>query len=160
MFTGDGDTAPGYSIAEFAERGGVTRRTVRYYVQRGLLDPPEGAGRGARYTDAHLRRLERVRTLQEQGYSLDRLTRLLDAPDAPTEPTAPTAPRHATPSRTHSERAAATASGLPWWRVPLGDGVELHLRADRFDPDTAERVHAAVRAALSPDHCTPEGGHR
>ena len=64
LFTGDGDTAPGYSIAEFAERGGVTRRTVRYYVQRGLLDPPEGAGRGARYTDAHLRRLERVRTLQ------------------------------------------------------------------------------------------------
>jgi hypothetical protein len=33
---------PRYGIDELAERGGVSRRTVRYYVQRGLLptQPP------------------------------------------------------------------------------------------------------------------------
>ena len=36
-------TAPNYSIVELAELGGVSRRTVRYYVQESLL-PSLGVG--------------------------------------------------------------------------------------------------------------------
>lgn len=32
-----------------AELGGVSRRTVRYYVQEGLLSAPLGVGRGRHY---------------------------------------------------------------------------------------------------------------
>jgi DNA-binding transcriptional MerR regulator len=40
-----GDTAR-YGIDELAELGGVSRRTVRYYVQEQLLPPPLGVGAG------------------------------------------------------------------------------------------------------------------
>src|SRR6266849_5215767 len=59
-----------YGIKELAELGGVTRRTVRYYVQRGLLPTPLGTGRGPHYTAAHLERLIHIRTLQETGVPL------------------------------------------------------------------------------------------
>ncbi|MCK4823506.1 MerR family transcriptional regulator, partial [bacterium] len=30
------------------------RRTIRYYIQEGLLEPPAGRGRGGFYYDSHL----------------------------------------------------------------------------------------------------------
>ncbi|MBA2355458.1 MAG: MerR family DNA-binding transcriptional regulator, partial [Acidobacteria bacterium] len=38
-----------YAIGDLAALGGVSRRTVRYYVQGGLIPPPEGLGRGNHY---------------------------------------------------------------------------------------------------------------
>ncbi len=35
------------SIGELAQRAGVTRRTIRYYVEIGLLQPPDGSGQGS-----------------------------------------------------------------------------------------------------------------
>ncbi|MDI9528467.1 MAG: MerR family transcriptional regulator [Candidatus Cloacimonadota bacterium] len=43
-----------YSIAELASAAGVSRRAVRYYVQRKIIDPPCGGGRGSYYTEQHL----------------------------------------------------------------------------------------------------------
>ena len=57
-------------VEELADLGGVSRRTVRFYVQEGLLPPPLGVGRGRHYSPAHLKRLLEVKTLQEQGRSL------------------------------------------------------------------------------------------
>lgn len=34
---------------------GVSARNVRYLVSEGILPPPEGTGRSARYTEEHLR---------------------------------------------------------------------------------------------------------
>ena len=67
-----------YGIEELAELGGVTRRTVRYYVQRGLLPTPLGTGRGPHYTAAHLERLMHIRTLQETGVPLAEIAARLD----------------------------------------------------------------------------------
>jgi DNA-binding transcriptional MerR regulator len=58
------------SIDQLATLGGVTRRTVRFYVQKGLLPGPIGAGRGATYTADHLQRLIRIRDLQAAGVPL------------------------------------------------------------------------------------------
>jgi hypothetical protein len=52
-----------YGIEELAALGGVTRRTVRYYVQEGLLPSPLGVGRGRHYGPAHLARLQEVKGL-------------------------------------------------------------------------------------------------
>src|SRR5262245_47430903 len=67
-----------YGIEELAELGGVTRRTVRYYVQRGLLPTPLGTGRGPHYTAAHLERLIHIRKLQEVGVPLTEIATQLD----------------------------------------------------------------------------------
>src|SRR5262245_11820018 len=67
-----------YGIEELAALGGVTRRTVRYYVQRGLLPTPLGTGRGPHYTPAHLERLIHIRKLQEAGVPLAEIAAQLD----------------------------------------------------------------------------------
>jgi DNA-binding transcriptional MerR regulator len=59
--------------------------TIRYYQSKGLLDPPRREGRVAWYNDDHLRRLERIRVLQHNGFTLATIARLvsgdLDAAD-------------------------------------------------------------------------------
>ena len=65
------DGEPGlYNIDELADLGGVSRRTVRYYVQEGLLPAPLGVGRGRHYGRPHLDRLLEVKAWQEAGLSL------------------------------------------------------------------------------------------
>ncbi len=62
-----------YSIGELAALTGVTRRTIRFYVQKGLLQTPLGLGRGRHYTDEHLERILKIRDLQRDGVRLDRM---------------------------------------------------------------------------------------
>lgn len=59
-----------YSIGELADLAGVSRRTVHFYVQRRLIDPPLGLGRGRHYDERHLSQIRRVRELQRLGVPL------------------------------------------------------------------------------------------
>lgn len=52
-----------YGIEELARLSGVSRRTIRYYVQIGLLQAPVGERRAARYSADHLERLLKIRRL-------------------------------------------------------------------------------------------------
>ena len=61
------------AIGELVQASGVSRRTVRYYVQRGLLPPPEGAGRGHYYRPEHLTRLLEIKELQGRGLGLEEI---------------------------------------------------------------------------------------
>jgi DNA-binding transcriptional MerR regulator len=62
-----------YSISQLADETGVTPRTIRYYVEIGLLAPPEGAGRGAAYTEEHLNRLQAIKRMQSARLSLEEI---------------------------------------------------------------------------------------
>jgi DNA-binding transcriptional MerR regulator len=65
-------------IGEFAQRAGVTPRTVRYYESLGLLGPSEREGSGFRYyTEAELARLQKINALKELGLSLEEVTTVL-----------------------------------------------------------------------------------
>ncbi len=66
------------SIKDFCAKAGVTPRTVHFYIQQGLLAPPDGGGRGARYTEAHLARLQLIRRLQKEHLPLNEIRRQLD----------------------------------------------------------------------------------
>jgi DNA-binding transcriptional MerR regulator len=100
-----------YGIAELAELGGVSRRTVRYYVQEGLLPTPLGIGRGRHYTPAHLEQLLRVKALQEEGRSLTEIRAILAGKRGGSgELRLPSAPARS-----------------PWIRLELAPGVELHV---------------------------------
>ena len=84
-----------YAIEELATLGGVSRRTVRYYVQEGLIPPPLGLGRGNHYTPEHLEQLLRVKALQENGRTLVEIRRVLDR--MPNRPSAAEAKREELP---------------------------------------------------------------
>src|SRR5919112_3202069 len=62
-----------YDISELSELSGVTRRNIHFYIQQGLLPPAEGAGLGARYSDAHLLRLKAIPLMRARGLRLDQI---------------------------------------------------------------------------------------
>ena len=65
-------------IGEFAERAGVTPRTVRYYESLGLLGPSEREGAGFRYyTDVELATLQKINIYKGLGLSLDEIAVVL-----------------------------------------------------------------------------------
>src|SRR5438128_1778603 len=68
------------TLAELAERAGVSERTIRYYIQFGLLPAPEGAGSKTRYRRSHLGRLRFIRLLQERHLPLNAIGKLLAQP--------------------------------------------------------------------------------
>ena len=60
-----------YTIDDLTRMTGVTRRTVRFYVQRGLIPPPTGRGLGRHYGEEHLAGIQRVQNLKRTGKTLD-----------------------------------------------------------------------------------------
>jgi DNA-binding transcriptional MerR regulator len=142
---------PRYAIGDLAALGGVSRRTVRYYVQEGLLPPPLGIGRGNHYGPAHLQQLLRVKAQQEAGRTLDEIRRALDgsAPRSSARPVATARPEESIP------RAV-------WRRLMLSPGVELHVSADVQlpSPGRLQELAAWCRTNLAGRPAPEEEGER
>jgi DNA-binding transcriptional MerR regulator len=147
-----------WDLNELAEAAGVTPRTVRYYVQQGLLPSPAARGPGAHYERNHLDRLRLIKRLQRQHYPLAEIRRRLEALDDDGVRTA----LQDTPEATHGSALdyardvlaggsyRVTREALPsmafyqspapeppkiktgtkstWERVSLSPDVELHIR--------------------------------
>lgn len=126
------DTERSYTADELATLAGVPRRTLRYYIQLGLVEPPIGQTRAAHYTWRHLRRLLEIRDLTEQGFSLERVGELLQDPGE--TPPAAGIPRPGSLSvRSH---------------IHLADGVELVVDPGRAGL-TPEQLRRLAREALT-----------
>jgi DNA-binding transcriptional MerR regulator len=102
---------PRYAIQDLADLADVSRRTVRYYVQEGLIPAPLGVGRGRHYSRAHLDRLLQVKELQASGRTLDAIRAEISGASPPR------AVRRDVPP---PERSV-------WRRLELAPGVELHV---------------------------------
>ena len=104
-----------YAVGDLADLGGVSRRTVRYYVQEGLLPAPHGVGRGNHYGPEHLERLLKVKSLQEAGRTLDEIRRALN---------------HQSKQRRKDEAPGPALGRSVWRRLTLAPGVELNVSGD------------------------------
>jgi len=98
----------GFSLSELAEEAGIPARTVRFYISRGLLPGPVGAGRGAKYGAAHLERLREILRLQEEGLTLAEIG-------------------------VRGEKAVPQElpEPEPWWSYAIADGVEVRVSSDQ-----------------------------
>lgn len=67
-----------FDLNELAQSAGVTARTIRYYVNQGLLPPAATRGPGTRYERAHLDRLQLIRQLQRQHLPLAEIRKRLE----------------------------------------------------------------------------------
>jgi DNA-binding transcriptional MerR regulator len=123
---------PTYSLDQLAELAGVNRRTVRYYIQLGLLDSPEGQTRAAHYTWQHLKQLLEVRGYTEQGFSLERIGALMRGDDTPPPAASLTRPGSV---RVHSH-------------IHLSDGVELVIEPGQAGL-TPEQLRRFAREAIA-----------
>lgn len=117
------------TIEQLAQAADLPLRTVRYYVQKGLLAKPHGSTRGAWYDSDHLSALLRIRKWSDAGLSLARIAELLNQGDS-----AVPAPRipGSIEVRTH---------------IHLAAGLELVITPDqaRLSP---EQLRHLVRALL------------
>ena len=143
-----------YTIGSLADTAGISRRTVRFYVQRDLLPPPEGLGRSAHYSDDHLARLLEIKAWQEEGIPLDEIHGRLRRRRAPSAPL-PTKrdtwrageAEEPSPTRPFQGHAMPFVPGQPWFRQPLIAGYELHVAGGR-QPLSARQL-ARLASALS-----------
>jgi DNA-binding transcriptional MerR regulator len=104
-----------FTVDELAARTGLTVRTLRFYASEGLLPPPERRGRVAYYDARHRMRLDLIRTLQEHGYTLSAIQRVLAR-----------IPENAAPA----EYAVQSAVLAPWLPAPTEelDRAEVERR--------------------------------
>lgn len=161
-----------------AARAMPSERTIRFYVTRGLVSPPEGRGTAATYSYRHFLQVLHIKLRQMEGATLTGLVKEMQ------ELTGDVLERRAAGSlgtvlpppdrlalrgvedlpRGRSGRALSSwlarepeGDGDPrrattWRRIPVTRGVELHLENDhplaRVGPEDGN-VAAAVRQALA-----------
>lgn len=160
------DTADSLDLTGLADRAGVSIRTVRYYIQQGLLPKPDARGPGAHYTEEHLDRLLLIKRLQREHLPLAEIRRVLDASGG--ELPAPRSARDyianvlgqttmlAESAATHSAASledTAPPSRSQWERVTLAPDIELHIRRplSRAVNKQVERLIDAARDILEDD---------
>ena len=117
-----------FALKEVAALVGLEPRTVRYYIQIGLVDRPKGVGKGAYYTQEHVEQLLLVRKWQLAGLSLERIGEVLKQPTSGPLPPTP--------------RRAGTVE--VWSHLVVADGVEVTLEPGRAQL-TPEQVRAFFR---------------
>ena len=159
-----------------AARATPSERTIRFYVAKGLVSPPEGRGTAATYSYRHFLQLLCIKLRQMEGGTLTAITKeMKDSTGDVLERRAAQALGASVPS---PERLALRAAGsMPrgrsgraltawlvrdagrpaetattWRRIPVSNGLELHVDANhplaRLGGDDAG-VAEVVRQAVA-----------
>ena len=97
-----------YTIDDLCDLTGFSRRTIRYYVQEGIIGPPAGRGRGGFYYDSQLQKLLQIKSLQDKGMGLTAIGKYLNQEKIEE----PVVRRHV------------------WVEYEIIPGIEIHVRRD------------------------------
>jgi DNA-binding transcriptional MerR regulator len=136
------DKPKAFTLNDICALAELPRRTVRYYIQSGLIDRPQGVGKGAYYTQSHVEQLLLVRKWQLAGLSLERIGELLKRQSEGDLPPTP--------------RRAGTVE--VWSHLVISDGVELNLEPSRtgLSPEQIRAFFRAVTQAYEQIHQNEE----
>src|SRR5262245_3102201 len=128
-------------LEELAKRSGVSARTVRYYVQRGLPSAPVFRGRDTTYREVHLLRLRAISRMQEHFPPLDAIESELRRASA--EEIRKQGVQEVTASPPYREMVPTPLEDR-WTRWEVAPGLEIHLneRADAITRALAEELRA------------------
>ena len=120
-----------HSLSELCVLADLPVRTVRYYVQTGLVDRPDGGTKGAKYGARHLEQLLLIKKWSAAGVSLERIKDLLQGQDAPVPP------------RRRKAGSVEVCSHLY-----VADGVEVVLEPTRAQM-TPQQVRTFVKGVMA-----------
>lgn len=125
---------PVYPLADLCVLADLTPRNVRYYVQIGLVDRPEGETRAARYGARQLEQLLLIKKWTAAGVSLERIRELLQGEDAPV------------PARPAQPGSIEVCSHLK-----VADGIEVVIEPGRagLTPEQMRNFIKSVMAAYA-----------
>jgi DNA-binding transcriptional MerR regulator len=119
-----------FSLDDLCTLSDTSKRTVRYYMQIGLIDGPIGSTKAAHYLPKHLDQLLTVRKLSDAGVSLDRIRDVLSG-EAP-----PVPPRQRQPGSVEVRS-----------HLFIAEGVELEISPEQAGL-SPEQVRTLVRAVM------------
>lgn len=124
---------PSYALSDLCVLVDLPPRTVRYYVQVGLVDRPEGETRAARYCATHLEQLLLIKKWTAAGVSLERIRELLHGEHAPIPP-----------------RPRAVGSIEVKSHLTVADGVEMVIEPGRagLSPEQVRQFIKGVMAVF------------
>lgn len=151
-----------------------SERTIRYYVSRNLVTPPEGRGTAATYGYRHLLQVLTIKLHQMKGETLDTIAREMAAlqgdqlerrtamalgpslpPPDDLTPLPIDAPRRRGSSDAVAMSTALDAVATAWTRVSIDPGLEIHVAAEHplarsgiGDRAIADAVRRAIREAI------------
>ena len=125
---------PSYALSDLCVLVDLPPRTVRYYVQIGLVDRPEGETRAARYSASHLEQLLLIKKWTAAGVSLERIRELLQGEQAPVPP-----------------RPRAIGSIEVKSHLTVADGVEMVIEPGRagLSPEQVRQLVKGVMAVIN-----------
>src|SRR5947199_10648047 len=121
----DGADSPNQlTIEQLAAQSGMSVRNIRSHQARGLLSPPEVRLRVGYYGPEHVAQLRLIRDLQEEGFNLAGIKRLLDDAEGTTERLAKF--RQALTERHRAPVETLTRSQLGQrFKVPAGEAARV-----------------------------------
>ncbi len=67
-----------YKVSELAEKTGVTKRTIHFYISKGLLLPPKGSGVNSLYNGEHVERILLIKKLQAEYLPLNKIRDIIN----------------------------------------------------------------------------------
>jgi DNA-binding transcriptional MerR regulator len=108
----------------------LPKRTVRYYMQMGLVDRPIGETRAAHYWAQHLDQLLKVKQLSDAGISLERIAEIQKGEELPV----PAKPRKPGDIQVKSH-------------IHVAPGIELQISPEEADM-SPEQIRALVKAVM------------
>jgi DNA-binding transcriptional MerR regulator len=120
-----------FSLDELCTLTDFSKRTVRYYMQLGLVDRPIGETRSAYYLDVHLEQLLRIKKLTDAGVSLERIREVLAGEEPPVQ------------ARQRKPGSIAVKSHLF-----IAPGVELQISPEEADL-SPEQVRELIKAIMA-----------
>jgi DNA-binding transcriptional MerR regulator len=120
-----------FTLDDLCSLTDFSKRTVRYYMQLGLVDRPIGETRAAHYLEAHLQQLLRIKKLTDAGVSLERVRDVLTGGDEPV------------PARAKKPGSIDVKSHLF-----VARGIELQISPDEAGL-TPDQVRALVKAVMT-----------
>ena len=122
-------------------------RKVRYYIQMGLVDRPDGLNKGAKYTARHINQLLSIKKWQAAGLSLEQIQELLHGDVSELL------------AKKQTLKQQASGSIEVWSRLLVAPGIELSIEAGTagLSPEEMRNLFRAVMAAYQEIKNTNKG---
>ena len=143
--------AAGMRPTNASARVAPSARSIRFYVANGLLDRPEGTGTAATYNYRHFLQLLAIKIRQREGATLEAIkSELHDVTGDALERRVATSLAPALGIRADAVVQTDDEHLLSWRRVPVAEGIEIHVRDDSpaARDEAVVAMREAVRAAL------------
>ena len=140
--------AAGVRPTNASARAAPSARSIRFYVANGLLERPEGTGTAATYNYRHFLQLLAIKIRQREGVTLDAIkAEMKDVTGDSLERRVASSLAAALGATVETRRQAVDDDAPSLWRrLPVADGVELHIRDD--SPSSREEAIMAMREAI------------